>query len=120
MNSLFTFFKETTILKTILAMVVFIFNLTTTFQDDKISGIYKTLKSQNNIIFESAAQENKTEKLAPIITENIQFHPDVSELQNRGEFINNMDPSPGIFSRKLRNNSLAAFVFRNKIDETAF
>jgi hypothetical protein len=120
MNSFFTFFKESSILNAILAMVIFIFNLMTSYQVDKISEIYKILKSENNIIFENAVQANKIEKIAPIITENFDFYPDVSALQNRQESINNIDASPGTFSRKLANNSLAVFVLKNEIDETAF
>lgn len=101
-------------------MVMFIFNLMTSIQVDKISEIYKTLKPENNIIFKNAVLTNKIEKLAPIIAENFDFYPDVSKLQNREEFINNIHTSPGTFSRKLANNSLAVYVLKNEIDETAF
>ncbi|UAM99683.1 hypothetical protein K8354_07725 [Polaribacter litorisediminis] len=124
MNSFFTFFKQSSILKAILAIVLFIFNLMTTVKVDKISEIYKTLKSENNTIFESEFQTNKMEKLEPVITENFEFYSDGSEIDKREEFVRsaktNLDLNPGTYSRNLTNNSLAVFVLKNKIDETAF
>lgn len=95
---------------------MFIFNLITTFQFDKIAEVYKTLQSENNTVFESALHTNKTEEQKPLMVEKMEFYKDISRNQHNQELANLMmhyfDSNSKVFSRKVAENSLAFFALK--------
>ncbi len=118
MNSFLEPFKDSIIIKMLLAIILFFFSLFTNAQVDKNSELYKTLKSKDSIIFERAFNKCEIQKLEPIIAEDIEFYHDVSGAQNRSEFMkavkNNVCSNPGNFTRQLIKSSLEVFSLKNK------
>ena len=113
MDSFFTPFKESIILKTLFAIAFFFYTLLISAQVDKKSDVFKTLKSQDSIIFERVFNKCEMEKLTPILADDLEFYHDVAGVQNREEFINaiknNLCSDPGINQRTLVDSSLEVF-----------
>jgi hypothetical protein len=116
MNSFLTPFRESIILKTIFAILLFFFSLINFAQVDKNSEIYKTLKAKDSILFERAFNKCELEKLAPIISGNFEFYHDMTGIQNKEEFINamkkNVCASPGNYKRQLLENFLEVYPLK--------
>lgn len=114
MNLLIKIIKESLNLK----FIFLFFNLIAIAQVDKKSELFKTLKSQDSIIFERAFNKCEVEKLELIIAENIEFYHDINGVQNKEEFINtiknNLCEKPGTFSRKLIESSLEVHQLKSK------
>lgn len=117
MNSFLEPFKDSFIIKILIAIILFLYSSAMNAQVDKNSDIYKTLKSKDSIIFERAFNKCEIEKLTPIIAENFEFYHDVAGIQNKKEFLsaikNNICTNPGNFSRQLVKNSLEVFELKN-------
>lgn len=117
MNSFLEPFKESIVLKLLLAISTLLFSLITTAQVDKNTQLYKTLKSKDSIIFERSFNNCELEKLEPIIAENFEFYHDVAGIQNREQFINavknNICSNPGNHTRQLVENSLEVYPLNN-------
>lgn len=118
MNSFLELFKDSILLKTVTAIVIFFYSLMSSAQVDKNSELYKTLKSKDSIIFERTFNKCEIEKLDAIIADDIEFYHDIAGLQNRKEFINavknNVCANPGTFTRKLVTGSLEVYPLKNR------
>lgn len=117
MNTFLEPFKDSILLKIFLAIVLFLFSLAIEAQVSKTSDLYKTLKSNDSIVFESAFNSCELEQLETIIAENFEFYHDVVGIQNKKEFMDavkyNICSNPGIHKRKLVKNSLSVFEMKN-------
>ncbi|MGJ8744181.1 nuclear transport factor 2 family protein [Polaribacter sp.] len=117
MNSFFEPFKDSFLIKILLAIILFLYSLFSNAQVDKNTEVYKTLKSNDSIIFERAFNHCELEKLAPIIAQNFEFYHDVSGIQNREAFMaaikNNVCSKPGNYARQLVTNSLEVYELKN-------
>ena len=111
-------FKDSFIIKIVLAFILFFFSLISLAQVDKNSNLYKTLKAKDSIIFERTFNKCEIEKLDAIVADNFEFYHDIAGLQNREAFIkavkNNICSNPGTFTRKLVKNSLEVHQLKNK------
>ena len=117
MESFLTPFKESFIFKILLAIVLFFYSLMSLGQVHKTSDVFKTLKSKDSILFESAFDTCELEKLESIIAENFEFYHDIVGIKNRDGFIagikNNLCSNPGVNRRQLVKNSLTVFELKN-------
>ena len=118
MNSFLDPFKDSLLIKILIAFFMFLFSLIMNAQVKESTDLYKTLKANDSIIFERAFNLCEIEKLEPIVAENFEFYHDVSGVQNKEEFIKvikeNLCTNPGVFSRKLVKNSLVVYPLKNK------
>jgi hypothetical protein len=117
MKSFLEPFKDSILLKILLALMIFLYTWITNGQVDRTSELYKTLKSKDSILFESTFNRCELEKLEAILTEDFEFYHDISGMQNRKEFTaamkNNICARPGNVQRKLVPKSLAVFALKN-------
>lgn len=117
MDAFLTPFKESFLIKIIIAIVLFFYSFFTNAQVDKNSDLFKTLKSKDSIIFERTFNKCELEKLAPIIAKDFEFYHDIAGIQNREEFFNavknNICTNPGVNKRNLVKNSLSVFTMKN-------
>ena len=116
MNAFFEPFKESILIKIILAIITFLFSLFSNAQVDKNSKLYKTLKAKDSIIFERTFNKCEVDKLEDIIADNFEFYHDIAGLENREEFIksvkNNICTNPGNIQRDLITNSLQVYPLK--------
>jgi hypothetical protein len=116
MNSFLTPFKESFIIKILLAIILFFYSLISFAQVDKKSDLYKILKSKDSIIFERTFNKCELEKLEPIIAKDFEFYHDIGGIQDREGFIaavkENICTNPGINKRRLVKNSLTVFSLK--------
>ncbi|WP_299668652.1 nuclear transport factor 2 family protein [uncultured Polaribacter sp.] len=117
MNSFLEPYKDSYLLKILIAIAVFLFSLVTNAQIDRNTDLYKTLKAKDSIIFQRAFNKCELEKLEPIIAENFEFYHDLAGIQNRKEFMlamkNNICGNPGRITRQLVAASLEVFPLKN-------
>jgi hypothetical protein len=117
MKSFLEPFKNSILLKILLALMIFLYTWITNGQVDRTSELYKTLKSKDSILFESTFNRCELEKLEAILAEDFEFYHDISGMQNRKEFTaamkNNICARPGNVQRKLIPKSLAVFALKN-------
>jgi hypothetical protein len=117
MKSFLEPFKNSILLKILLALMIFLYTWITNGQVDRTSELYKTLKSKDSILFESTFNRCELEKLEAILAEDFEFYHDISGMQNRKEFTaamkNNICARPGNVQRKLVPKSLAVFALKN-------
>ncbi|MEE9407966.1 MAG: nuclear transport factor 2 family protein [Polaribacter sp.] len=116
MNSFLEPFKNSLIIKILIAIFLFLFSLVTNAQVDKNAGLYKTLKTKDSILFQRGFNKCELEKLEPIIAKDIEFYHDVAGVQDRKGFMdalkNNVCSNPGMNKRKLVENSLSVFQMK--------
>lgn len=117
MNSLLEPFKDSFIIKIIIAILFFLFSWVTNAQVEKSSNLYKILKFKDSIIFERTFNNCEIDKLEPIIAQDFEFYHDVAGIQNREEFIkaikNNICTNPGNYKRNLVKGSLDVYPLKN-------
>jgi hypothetical protein len=117
MKSFLEPFKESILLKILLALMIFLYTWITNGQVDRTSQRYKTLKSKDSILFESTFNRCELEKLEPILADDFEFYHDIVGIQNRRAFIaamkNNICAHPGNVKRQLVPKSLAVFPLKN-------
>ena len=86
-------------------------------QIDKNSELFKTLKSNDSIIFKRAFNLCEIEKLDPIIADNFEFYHDLGGVQDKKKFINaiktNLCTNPGNNKRTLVPGSLEVHQLKN-------
>ncbi len=118
MNSFLKAFRDSFLIKILIAIALFFYSFITSAQVDKNSEIYKTLKAKDSIIFQRTFNKCEVEKLDAIIADDIEFYHDIAGLQNREEFIkavkNNVCSNPGTFTRKLVKGTLEVHQLKNK------
>lgn len=73
MNAFLEPFKESILIKILLAIITFLFSLFSNVQVAKNSQFFKTLKAKDSIIFEKSPNGCKTEQLNIIIAQNFGF-----------------------------------------------
>jgi hypothetical protein len=117
MNSFVDFLKDNIILKFLLALLLFLYSIIAGAQIDKNSELFKTLKSKDSILFESAFNSCQTERLKTMVSEEFEFYHDIGGIQDKEGFIaaiqKNICANPGIFTRKLVPKSLEIFELKN-------
>lgn len=117
MKSFFDPFKDSYIVKILLAIITFLYSLFASAQVDKTSDLFKILKSKDSIIFESTFNKCEIEKLDNIIAEDFEFYHDVSGLQDRTKFMKiiktGLCATPGNIHRDLVAGSLEVHPLKN-------
>tara|TARA_R110002049_G_scaffold45022_3_gene131627 strand:+ start:19511 stop:20035 length:525 start_codon:yes stop_codon:yes gene_type:complete len=116
MNSFLEPFKNSFLFKIIFAIIFFLFTWVTNAQVNRTSELYKTLKSKDSVLFESAFNTCETKKLSLIISDDFEFYHDVAGVQNKEEFItavkNNICATPESFTRTLVDESLEVYSLK--------
>ncbi|WP_405605733.1 nuclear transport factor 2 family protein [Polaribacter sp. Asnod1-A03] len=117
MQDFLTPFKESYLIKIIIAIILFLYSLFSNAQVEKTSNLYKVLKSKDSILFKSSFDNCDLKKIRTIISEDFEFYHDVSGSQNKEDFINavkeNLCANPSVNNRTLVKNSLAVFPMKN-------
>ncbi|QTD38227.1 nuclear transport factor 2 family protein [Polaribacter batillariae] len=116
MNSFLEFFKDSLLIKIIIAIILFLFHFISNAQESKNSELYQILKSKDSIIFENAFNTCNFKELETIISNNFEFYHDVGGIQNKKQFFKtvkeNICPNPDNFARNLVENSLEVFPMK--------
>lgn len=117
MNSFLAPFKESILLKIIIAIITFFYSFMMNAQVEKSSEIFKIIAAKDSILFERTFNKCEVEKLDSIIAENFEFYHDVVGIQNKEEFVNavknNICKNPGNMKRNLVSGSLEVFPLQN-------
>lgn len=117
MNSFLEPFKESWIIKLILALLIFLKSLFSFGQVDEKSNLYQTLKAKDSIIFERSFNKCEIKQLHNIIADNFEFYHDVAGFETRDAFLksikNNICSTPGNMKRELVDNSLKVYPLKN-------
>ena len=120
MNSFFDPFKESILLKIIIAIFAFLYSFIMNAQVEKSTDLFKILAAKDSILFERTFNKCEIEKLDPIIAENFEFYHDVVGIQNKAEFVNavknNICKNPGNMRRNLVFGSLEVFPLLNNVE----
>ncbi|QOD61888.1 nuclear transport factor 2 family protein [Polaribacter haliotis] len=118
MKSLLDPFKDSVLIKIIMAILMFLFSLFSNAQESKNSELYQILKSKDSTIFENAFNNCNLKKLEPIISDNFEFYHDIGGIQNKEQFLeavkNNICSKPDNHARNLVENSLEVFSMKKK------
>lgn len=116
MNAFLEPFKNSILLKILLALVLFLKSLFFFGQVDKNSALYKTLKAKDSIIFESAFNNCNLKDLETIIDGDFEFYHDVVGVDTREGFFNTMKngvcKNPDNMKRDLVENSLEVYPLK--------
>jgi hypothetical protein len=117
MKSFLEPFKDSILLKILLALMMFLYTWITNGQVDRTSELYKILKSKDSVLFERTFNKCELAKLEPILTKDFEFYHDLVGIQNRKEFMNamknNICAHPGNIKRQLVKKSLTVFPLKN-------
>ena len=110
-------------MNTVLKALVYIFFLSFTFvssaQVSKESELYKLLKKNDSLIFDSAFNQCKTSDLKELISEDIEFYHDTGGIdQGKENFLKsvkqNICGNPNVKPlRKLKTETLQVFPLKN-------
>jgi len=73
MKSFLEPFKDSILLKILLALMIFLYTWITNGQVDRTSELYKTLKSKDSILFESTFNSCELEKLDQSLLKTLSF-----------------------------------------------
>jgi hypothetical protein len=117
MDSFFTPFKNSGLLKIFLTIIISFFTVVLNAQVEKTSDLYKILQSKDSILFEHAFNKCEVKKLEPLIAKNFEFYHDITGIQNRKQFINaiknNVCKNPENNKRNLVFGTLEVFPLKN-------
>ncbi|MCG1037130.1 nuclear transport factor 2 family protein [Polaribacter sargassicola] len=117
MEDFLTPFKESYLIKIVIAIIIFFYSLFSNAQVNESSDLYKVLKYKDSILFNNAFNKCKIEKVIPMISEDFEFYHDIGGIQNKEEFITaikvNICSKPEQNKRQLVNNSLSVFPMKN-------
>lgn len=109
-------FKNSILIKILLALVLFLKSFFFYGQVDKNSDLHKTLKAKDSIIFKSAFNNCNLKDLESIIASDFEFYHDVVGLDTREGFFNSMKngicKNPGNMKRDLVKNSLEVYSLK--------
>ncbi|WP_435415677.1 nuclear transport factor 2 family protein [Polaribacter aestuariivivens] len=116
MKSLLEPFKNSVVIKILIAIIIFLFSWVSNAQEAENSTLFKTLKSKDSILFNNAFNNCNLKELQPMISADFEFYHDVGGVQNKEQFFeavkNNICANPGNHSRTLVNNSLEVFSMK--------
>lgn len=105
MNSFLAPFKESILLKIIIAIIAFFYSFIMNAQVEKSSELFKIIAAKDSILFERTFNNCEIEKLDPIIAEDFEFYHDIVGIQNKEAFVNavknNICKNPGNMKRNL-------------------
>ncbi|KGL62945.1 nuclear transport factor 2 family protein [Polaribacter sp. Hel1_85] len=117
MNSFLEPFRNSFVFKVIVFIAMLFYNFVLNAQVDKNSDLYKTLKSNDSVIFERTFNLCEVEKLDAIIADNFEFYHDLGGIQNREGFIkaikDGLCSKPGNNKRQLVVGSLEVHQLKN-------
>lgn len=117
MNSFLAPFKESILLKIIIAIIAFFYSFIMNAQVEKSSELFKIIAAKDSILFERTFNNCEIEKLDPIIAEDFEFYHDIVGIQNKEAFVNavknNICKNPGNMKRNLVAGSLEVFPLQN-------
>lgn len=117
MSSFLAPFKDSILLKIIIAIIAFLYSFIMNAQVEKSTDLFKTLAAKDSILFERTFNNCEIEKLDPLIADNIEFYHDVVGIQNKEMFVNaiknNICKNPGNMKRNLVSESLEVFPLKN-------
>lgn len=83
MNSFLAPFKESVLLKIIIAIISLFYSFIMNAQVEKSTELFKILAAKDSILFVRTFNNCEIEKLDPIIADNFEFYHDVVGIQNK-------------------------------------
>lgn len=117
MNAFLEPFKESILIKILLAIITFLFSLFSNAQVAENSELFQTLKAKDSVIFERTFNRCEVEKLDAIIAKDFEFYHDIAGVENRNDFLKsvkqNICSNPGNIRRDLVENSLEVYPLKN-------
>ena len=77
MSSFLAPFKDSILLKIIIAIIAFLYSFIMNAQVEKSTDLFKTLAAKDSILFIRTFNNCEIEKLDPIIADNFEFYHDI-------------------------------------------